>query len=115
MPNFGAFQFAPSDAGDWAKYAGFNRSTGQMNWMDESPAPQAGVAPPQSMAEYFESKIAPVQSKLQAIAPAAAQLGQGNIMQAKNILTGGVQQQTPATQPTQVAPANPYDYTFGLE
>lgn len=111
MPNYGSFQFAPSDAGDWAKYAGFNRSTGQMTWLDETPTmPQAGVAPPKTMSEYMDAKIAPVQQKLQAIIPAAMQLGQGNVMQAKQTLQGT------KTQPTATAaPVTSYDYTFGLE
>lgn len=114
MANFGAFQFAPSDAGDWTKYAGFNRTTGQMTWLDEQPAmPQAGVAPPKTMSEYMDSKIAPVQQKLQAIIPAAMQLGQGNFMQAKQTLQGVKEQ--PANPAAPAAPAPGYDYTFGLE
>ena len=114
MPTFGSFQFAPSDAGDWTKYAGFNRTTGQMTWLDDTPTmPQAGVAPPKNMSEYMDSKIAPVQQKLQAVIPAAMQLSQGNVMQAKQTLQGAKTQ--PATPAAPAAPASGYDYTFGLE
>jgi hypothetical protein len=74
MPNQ-VFGFAPPDYGDWAKYAGFDRTTGEQT---PYTAP-TGVAPPQSVGDYtqqrfdeIQSKFGDLKSKVQKVMPSAS-------------------------------------------
>jgi hypothetical protein len=108
-----SFDFAsPSQYGDWAQYAGFNRNTGEIEGM--RPVEQ-GVPPPSNLTDMLNNRLAPVQSVVGAVAPAMAQLATGNfvgaastVRQAKN----PTQQTVPTQQP---APIMGYDYTQGLD
>lgn len=110
------FDFAsPSTYGDWATYAGFNRTTGEI----EPSRFAEGIKPPESMSEYIDQKTAGITKPFEAISPAMAQFGQGNIVQGINTIRG-VKQKQPTTAPTTVAqPAavdpNVYDFTYGLD
>lgn len=106
------FDFAsPTQYGDWAQYAGFNRTTGEIEGMQ---APQQGVAPPENMGDYMSQRLAPIQGMASAVAPAMGQLAIGNVMGAANTMK---QARNPAQQTTTVqqpAPMMGYDYTHGL-
>ena len=110
------FDFAnPKTFGDWATYAGFDRSTGQI----EPPAtPAQGVAPPQSFGELAQQKFSNVSNMMGAVAPAMAQLGQGNVMGAVGTMRSARNPSAPAAP---AAPSVPqqidisYDYTHGLD
>ena len=109
------FDFAsPKTFGDWATYAGFDRTTGQI---EPPAAPTQGVAPPQTMGEYAEQKFANVSNMMGAVAPAMAQLGQGNVMGAVGTMRGARNPAQPAAQPVaqQQQYDNTYDYTHGLD
>lgn len=97
------FDFAsPSQYSDWAQYAGFNRTTGEVEGMQ---APQKGVAPPENISDYMSQRFAPV----------VGQLATGNVMGAANTMR---QARNPAqaTAPVStVAPMLGYDYTHGLD
>lgn len=109
------FDFAsPSQFGDWAQYAGFNRTTGEIEGMK---APQQGVAPPENLGDYMNQRLGNASGMASAIAPAVAQLGTGNVMGAVNTMR---QARNPAQQvakPTeqQATPMMGYDYTHGLD
>ena len=107
------FDFSsPSQYSDWAQYAGFNRTTGEIEGM--RPAEQ-GIAPPGNLSEMLSQRLAPVQGVVGAVAPAMAQLGSGNVMGAVNTVKQArnpAQQSTPLQQP---APITGYDYTHGLD
>lgn len=111
MATNNAFQFAsPKSYGDWANYAGFDRTTGEIGG-------QTAVPPPQSMDQRLES----AQGKLSAIAPAMQQLGQGNITQAVGMVRNPSSPQgsvAPGAQMAPTAPApvnNDYDYMHDIE
>lgn len=112
------FDFAsPSTYGDWATYAGFDRKTGEIE--PSRFAAMAGVAPPETLGEYVDQKTAGLTKPFEAISPAMAQFGQGNIMQGINTIRG-VKPKQPTTAPTTVAqPAvvdpNVHDYTYGID
>lgn len=107
-----SFDFAsPSQYGDWAQYAGFNRNTGEIEGM--RPAEQ-GVAPPANLTEMVNNRLAPVQGVVGAIAPAVGQLVTGDVMGAASTIKQArnpAQQTMPMQQP---APMVGYDYTHGL-
>lgn len=108
MAAYGGFQFAsPAQYGDWAQYAGFNRTTGEI----EGGALAQAVKPPENMQQYIQQRMAPTQNKLGAVAPAMQQMGQGNIVQGFGTLRAGQPAAGPA--PTNQAPVidNEYDYT----
>lgn len=110
MAGFGAFQFSsPSEYGDWAQYAGFNRRTGEMDASSASP----GVKPPEDFQQYMSQRLAGAEGKLAAVVPAMQQATQGNVFQAAQTIRNA--KPAMATQ----APMMPtmdtgYDYTFGL-
>jgi hypothetical protein len=107
MAGNSAFEFAsPGSYGDWATYAGFNRTTGEIDGMSS----QAGVPPPQSMDQRIES----AQNKLSAIVPAMQQLGQGNVSKAAGMMRNPSAPQAPTT-PAPLPVDNSYDYTHGIE
>jgi hypothetical protein len=107
------FDFAsPAQYGDWAQYAGFNRTTGEVDAMK---APQQGVAPPENLGDYMSQKLGSVSGVAGAVAPAMGQLATGNVMGAANTMRQArnpAQQQPVAQQP---APMIGYDYTHGLD
>ena len=108
MAGYGAFQFAsPAQYGDWAQYAGLDRTTGEM----VSQPIQQGVAPPENLQGYMDQRLSGVQQKIAAIPGAFQQASQGNITKAAGMM------RSPSTpnvvQPT-IAPVG-YDYTYGLE
>jgi hypothetical protein len=110
------FDFAsPGTYGDWATYAGFNRTTGEI----EPSRLAEGIAPPESMSELIDQKTAGLTKPFAAISPAMAQFGQGNIVQGINTIRG-VKPKQPTTAPT--TPAQPaavdpsvHDYTYGID
>lgn len=108
-----SFDFAsPTQFGDWAQYAGFNRTTGEIEGM--RPAEQ-GVAPPANLTEMLNKRLAPVQSVVGAVAPAMGQLAGGDVMGAANTVKQArnpAQQTMPMQQPV---PMVGYDYTHGLD
>lgn len=113
MAGYGAFQFSsPSEYGDWAQYAGFNRRTGEM---DAAPV-LSGVKPPENMQEYIGQRMAGAESKLAAVAPAIQQTAQGNLFQAAQTIRQAQPKMTPQAPQAPQAPAvdTGYDYTFGL-
>jgi hypothetical protein len=102
------FDFAsPSKYGDWAQYAGFNRTTGEI---PDSPfaTPQAGVPPPQSMGDVFKQAIAPSMQKYENLSNAMSQVGQGNVVQAYNAYKAPPPAQT--QQPVQDVGNSDYQY-----
>jgi hypothetical protein len=113
MANNSAFKFSsPATYSDWANYAGFDRTTGEIG------GSQAAVPPPQTMDQRLES----AQGKLSAIAPAMQQLGQGNITQAVGMMRGQSSPQGAAVPGAPMAPAatpvpvnNDYDYMHDFE
>jgi hypothetical protein len=109
MDGYGAFQFSsPAQFGDWAQYAGLDRTTGEMA---AQPAPQQGIAPPENLQGYMDQRLAGAQQKMAAIPGAFQQASQGNITQAAGMIRGaGTQPPVVQTPP----PAVGYDYTFGL-
>jgi hypothetical protein len=116
MAGNGAFQFSsPSSFSDWANYAGFNRTTGEIEGMSS----QAGVPPPESLQGLISQRLGSAQSKIGAIAPAMQQAGQGNVMKAIGTMRNA--SKTPMvpgapTAPTTPAPVNnDYDYESGIE
>lgn len=108
-----SFDFAsPGQYSDWAQYAGFNRTTGEVEGM--RPAEQ-GVAPPANLTEMLNKRLAPVQSVVGAVAPAMGQLASGDVMGAANTVKQArnpAQQTMPMQQPV---PMVGYDYTHGLD
>jgi hypothetical protein len=107
------FDFAsPSQYGDWAQYAGFNRTTGEVEGMQ---SPQQGIAPPGNLTEYVNQKLGSASSMAGAIAPAMAQLGTGNVMGAANTMKQARNPMQPSPVATQPAPIVGYDYTHGLD
>lgn len=116
MANNMAFDFAsPGNYGDWANYAGFNRTTGEMEGMSS----QAGIPPPENLQGYMDQRLGSAQSKLSAIAPAMQQAGQGNVMKAvgmmRNPSKAPIAPGAP-TVPTAPAPVNnDYDYESGID
>lgn len=106
------FDFAsPNQYGDWTQYAGFNRTTGEVEGMR---APQQGVAPPENIGDYMNQRLGSASGMAGAVAPAMAQLGSGNVMGAVNTMKQArnpAQQTMPTQQP---APIMGYDYTHGL-
>lgn len=113
MAGYGAFQFAnPAQFGDWAQYAGLDRTTGEPT---AQTAPQ-GVAPPENLQGYMDQRLGGVQQKMAAIPGAFQQAAQGNITKAAGMIRGAGTQaigQPPVAQTP--PPAMGYDYTFGLE
>lgn len=107
----------PSNFSDWAKYAGFDRKTGQIT----PAAPETGVAPPETFGELYEQKVAVpfnnavsnVQKFGANVSNAATQLGQGNGMAAVNAVRG-VKPAQPA-QPTQPAPTQGWNLPAHIE
>jgi hypothetical protein len=111
MSQFGAFNFAsPFEFSDWARYAGFDRKTGEM----QSSPMATGIKPPEDMQQYLQQRFAPVQNKMNAIAPAAQQISQGNIVQGMNTYRAGQPAMTPTVPGQAPATPNVYDYTYGL-
>jgi len=107
MANYGAFQFAPPNYGDWAQYAGMDRTTGEIQGGQAS----AGVPPPEDMQGYMDQRLSSVKEKVAAIPNAFQQAAQGNVSKA----IGMVRNPAQATQ-TQAPVFNMgYDYTHGLD
>lgn len=113
MAGYGAFQFSsPSEYSDWAKYAGFDRRTGEM----QSPSMPSGVKPPENMQEYLSQRMSAASDKLAAVAPAMQQATAGNLFQAAQTLRNAKPSLSmQPSQSTQVPTFDTgYDYTFGL-
>jgi hypothetical protein len=116
MANNSFFKFSsPASYSDWANYAGFDRTTGEIGGAQAS----AGVAPPASMQDYVSQKLGTVQNKLSAIAPAMAQAGQGSITQAIGTMRNPAVPNAPVAPGAPATPTAPvnndYDYTSGIE
>lgn len=112
MAGYGAFQFAsPQQFGDWAQYAGMDRTTGEMQGIQP---PQQGVAPPESISQMVDQRLGNIQKVASAMGASFDQAGQGNMMQAFGTMRGA---RSPTMQNTTVKPAidHSYDYTYGLE
>lgn len=107
------FDFAsPKAFSDWTQYAGFNRNTGQI---EPPAAPVQGVAPPQSLSELAQQKFSNVSNMMGAVAPAIAQLGQGNVMGAVETMRSARSPAAPAAPGAPQQIDNSYDYTHGLD
>ena len=116
MAGYGAFQFKPAGQGDWAQYAGFDRTTGE-----QTPA-QQGVPPPEDFQGYLNQQLSGVKNKIAAIPNAMQQAGQGNFMKAVGMMKNPASSVlaapalaplgTPAEQVS--APTSDYDYLSGL-
>jgi hypothetical protein len=101
-----SFQFAsPSDYSDWAKYAGFDRTTGEQQSFSND-----GVAPPNGLSGLEEKMIAPIQSKINTASNIASNLNSGNISGAVQAFKNPT---TPLQQPTQQS--NKFNYTVDME
>jgi len=113
MAGYGAFQFAsPAQFGDWAQYAGLDRTTGEPT---AQTTPQ-GVAPPEDLQGYMDQRLSGVKQKMAAIPGAFQQASQGNFTKAAGMIRGAGTQPTGQPSVTQApAPAPGYDYTYGLE
>lgn len=109
------FDFAsPSQYSDWAQYAGFNRTTGEVEGL--RPVEQ-GVPPPGNLSEMINQRLGSVQGVIGAVAPAMGQLGTGDVMGAANTMRqvrNPAQATAPTAPATTVAPMTGYDYTHGL-
>ena len=110
------FDFAsPQNYGDWANYAGFNRTTGEIEGMSS----QAGVPPPENLQGYMSQRLGQTQNKLSAIAPAMQQASQGNVMKAVGMVRNPTAPVAPtipgATTPPAAPVNNDYDYESGIE
>jgi hypothetical protein len=92
-----AFQFAPQNYGDWASYAGFDRTTGTTDFGIAPPetktaSSEDGIEPPKTIGEYFDKQIKPLKDTYNQITAAGKQLAEGNMMNAYNTM------QKPASQ-----------------
>lgn len=100
------FDFAsPSQYGDWATYAGFNRTTGEI----EPSRMAEAVKPPENFGQFVDQRLSGIKNTASGIAPAFSQISQGNMMQGINTLRG-----VPIKQPAPVMLDN-HDYTKGIE
>lgn len=112
MAGYGAFQFAsPAQYGDWAQYAGLNRTTGEV---EENRLAQA-VKPPENIQQLIGQRFAPAQNMMAAVAPAMQQLGQGNLIQAAGTMRSAQKTVQPTQQPQAPVIDTGYDYTHGLD
>ena len=97
-------------------FSELNPSGGMTSVRDAMQGQQTqSVPPPDNLGDYMSQKFAPVQNMANAVAPAMAQLGSGNVMGAVNTVKQArnpAQQSTPLQQP---APITGYDYTHGLD
>jgi hypothetical protein len=108
MANYGSFQFAPPDYGDWAQYAGLDRKTGEI----QGGQPSMGVPPPEDMQGYMDQRLASTKDKLAAIPGAFQQASQGNFTKAVGMLRNPTQ---PTGQPQTSVFNMGYDYFHGLD
>lgn len=118
MAGYGAFQFKPASQGDWAQYAGFDRTTGEQ----AGQAAQQGVPPPENFQGYLDQRFSGVKDKMAAIPNAMQQAGQGNFSKAIGMIKNPAAPVlaapalaplgTPAEQVS--APTSDYDYLSGL-
>lgn len=102
MPGYGGFDFAsPAQYGDWAQYAGLNRTTGEM---EGTPAPVQGVPPPENPMEAIQQRFSAAQNKVG-----------GRVNQAMNMM--GMAPQAPSAIQAPAASemlSGGFDYTAGL-
>ena len=111
MAGYGAFQFAnPNQYGDWAQYAGLDRTTGEPTTQTAS----QGVPPPENLQGYMDQRLSGVQQKMAAIPAAFQQASQGNITKAVGMIRGAGATGQPTASQTPATSVG-YDYTFGLE
>jgi hypothetical protein len=108
MANYGVFQFAPPDYGDWAQYAGLDRKTGEI----QSSQPSAGVPPPEDMQGYIDQRLSSAKQKMAAIPGAFQQAAQGNITKAAGMVRNPAQS---TNQPLMPVFNMGYDYTHDLD
>jgi len=113
MQQYGGFKFAsPRNFSDWAKYAGFDRSTGMV---------PGGVAPAGGMMPVAPNESMTVQQKIANAGTAIQQVSQGNFSQAYNTMTGKPAQPavpqhatSPVVQQPQPQADDQFDYLSGL-
>jgi len=81
-----AFQFKdPGSYGDWAKYAGFDRTTG--NFGSAPPTdPNKPVEPVSSLSDIGQQMIAPITNTWNKISAVGSALGGGNMVDAYNAM-----------------------------
>jgi hypothetical protein len=108
MANYGAFQFAPPDYGDWAQYAGLDRKSGEI----QGGQPSAGVPPPENMQDYMNQRLSSTKEKMAAIPNAFQQAAQGNIIKAVGMIRNPAQA---IAQPQTPIFNMGYDYTHDLD
>lgn len=115
MRQYGGFKFSsPKGFSDWAKYAGFDRSTG---------AVPGGIAPGAGMLPVAPSGASSSGDLMQQVANAGAamqQVGQGNFGQAYDTMFGSKPVAPAVPQPAQAQTQEPdmvelaFDYLSGL-
>jgi hypothetical protein len=107
----------PGQFGSWENYAGF-KDTDQMKSLKEIMAGQASAGgegvppPPQTMSDFAQQAIAPVQNTYQNFSNAATQLGQGNPMNAYNAAQGRYPAPTAPTLPTVKPPSSVTEHGY---
>jgi len=94
-----SFQFAQPKFGDWASYAGFDRTTGETDFgippresLANKDASGNPIEPPKTLGEYFDRKVAPIKNAYNQLTAAGSELSKGNVMNAYNTM------QKPSTQ-----------------
>ena len=108
MANYGSFQFATPNFGDWTQYAGMDRATGEI----QGAQPSQGVPPPEDMQGYMDQRLSSTKDKLAAIPGAFQQASQGNFTKAAQMVRGPA----PIVGLPQMPVMNTgYDYTHGLD
>ena len=88
-----SFQFAQPNFGDWASYAGFDRTTGETDFGIPPPTKEPTVdasgkpiEPPKNLGEYFDRKVQPIKNAYNQLTAAGSELGKGNVMNAYNTM-----------------------------
>ena len=79
-----SFQFkSPSNYGDWANYAGFDRTTGEENFGTSSaggvPPPKAESKMPTSFSEMYDQAVAPAKNAYNKLSSVGSNVMSGNI------------------------------------
>jgi hypothetical protein len=109
------FEFAtPASHADWAKYAGFNRTTGAFAPPVQTPS-LPGVKPPQNFSQMWDQETQPIAQAWDSAKQFGTQVMGGNFGSAFNSAINP--NEPPSTAPTApMAPiTNPYNYKSQLD
>jgi len=105
------FDFAnPVNHADWAKYAGFNRTTGALAPV-ASPS-LSGIKPPESMSQMWEEETKPISEAWSSAKQFGTQVLGGNFGGSFNSAINPNEQ---TTSPTEAPITNPYNYKSQLD